>query len=74
MRHIIILIATLAVSFSARAVEPTPPSGKPEMTDVVGAIKGWTQQNDLKISLPVTKFTLANGLTVLLVEDHAVPM
>lgn len=30
--------------------------------------------SDLKISLPVTKFVLPNGLTVLLLEDHAVPM
>lgn len=38
----------------------------------------WAQdnhkENDLKISLPVTKFTLNNGLTVLLSEDHSVPM
>lgn len=30
--------------------------------------------NSLKISLPVTKFQLHNGLTVLLLEDHSVPM
>jgi zinc protease len=28
----------------------------------------------LQLSLPVTKFQLANGLTVLLLEDHSVPM
>ena len=29
---------------------------------------------DLRISLPVTKFKLKNGLTVLLLEDHTVPI
>lgn len=32
------------------------------------------EDNSLKISLPVTKFQLDNGLTVLLLEDHSVPM
>jgi len=67
------LFVGLCVSSIVWAVEPTP-NDKPEVKDVVGAIKGWTQSNDLKISLPVTKFNLANGLTVLLVEDHSVPM
>lgn len=67
------LFVGLCVSSIAWAVEPTP-NEKSEIKDVVGAIKGWTQSSDLKISLPVTKFTLANGLTVLLVEDHSVPM
>jgi zinc protease len=40
----------------------------------LGAIKGWVGQDDLKFSLPVTKFVLPNGLTVLLLEDHGVPM
>ena len=31
-------------------------------------------QEDLRISLPVTKFKLQNGLTVLLLEDHSVPI
>lgn len=62
----------LCFSVSAQAVEPVP--NKPDIKESLGAIKGWTSQNDLKISLPVTKFTLDNGLTVLLLEDHAVPM
>ncbi len=33
-----------------------------------------TQAQDLRISLPVTKFKLKNGLTVLLLEDHTVPI
>ncbi len=33
-----------------------------------------SRSEDLKISFPVEKYTLANGLTVLLVEDHSVPM
>jgi zinc protease len=41
----------------------------------VGAIENWQNgKDDLKISLPVTKFKLANGLTVLLLEDHTVPI
>lgn len=38
----------------------------------VFSLQSWSQ--DLKISFPVEKYTLANGLTVLLVEDHSVPM
>lgn len=33
-----------------------------------------SQAQDLRISLPVTKFKLKNGLTVLLLEDHTVPI
>ncbi len=32
------------------------------------------EKNPLKISLPVTRFQLDNGLSVLLLEDHSVPM
>ncbi len=32
------------------------------------------EDNSLKISLPVTRFQLKNGLTALLLEDHSVPM
>lgn len=70
-----ILLLGLCISASVHAVEPTPtPPHQPETKDVIGAIKGWTKQSDLKISLPVTKFVLDNGLTVILLEDHAVPM
>lgn len=31
-------------------------------------------ETPLQLSLPVTRFTLENGLTVLLLEDHTVPM
>lgn len=68
------LLVGLCFSTAAQAVGPAPsPVSKPD-TQVVGAIKGWAQQGDLKISLPVTRFTLENGLTVLLLEDHSVPM
>lgn len=65
--------ALLALCFSvvAQAVEPSPKNS--DIKEPIGAIKGWAK-SDLKISLPVTKFTLPNGLTVLLLEDHAVPM
>lgn len=65
------LLSTLMLQ-PAFAVEPLPTT-KPSK-DVIGAIKGWTDSSDLKISLPVTKFVLKNGLTVLLLEDHTVPM
>lgn len=73
-RRFAFLLLGLIFSSTAWAVEPTPETNKSEVKDVIGAIKGWTQQSDLKISLPVTKFTLQNGLTVILLEDHAVPM
>lgn len=73
MKRISTLLLGLGLSLSAYAVDPTPAPKTPEK-DVIGAIKGWAPKNDMKISLPVTKFTLANGLTVLLLEDHAVPM
>lgn len=72
MRPILTLVVGLFLSVSTHAAEVTP--NKTEVKEPLGAIKGWTKQNDLKISLPVTKFVLDNGLTVLLLEDHAVPM
>ncbi|KHD89463.1 MAG: protease [Bdellovibrio sp. ArHS] len=67
------LLLGLLMSSTVFAVDPMP-NQKPEIKEPLGAIKGWATQNDLKISLPVTKFVLENGLTVLLLEDHAVPM
>ncbi|MNJ98432.1 Protease 3 precursor [compost metagenome] len=73
MRLISTAMLSLCFSFAAYAVDPSPaPKDRP--SDVIGAIKNWAPDNNLKISLPVTKFTLQNGLTVLLVEDHSVPM
>ncbi|ASD64466.1 M16 family metallopeptidase [Bdellovibrio bacteriovorus] len=73
MKRISTLLLGLSLSLSAYAVDPTPAPKAPEK-DVIGTIQGWAPKNDMKISLPVTKFTLENGLTVLLLEDHAVPM
>ncbi|UOF02768.1 M16 family metallopeptidase [Bdellovibrio reynosensis] len=70
-----ILFVGLSIAASAYAVEPTPSAVKDsKKADVIGAIKGWSSKDDLKISLPVTKFVLPNGLTVILLEDHSVPM
>ena len=66
------LILGFFVSHVVHAVEPTPKDAQTK--ESIGAIKGWAGRSDLKISLPVTKFTLPNGLTVLLLEDHGVPM
>lgn len=71
MKRISTLLLGLTISVSAWAVEPAPEKSQ---TDVIGAIKGWAKKDEMKISLPVTKFVLDNGLTVLLLEDHAVPM
>ncbi|MBO9667096.1 MAG: insulinase family protein [Bdellovibrio sp.] len=67
-----LLFGLCLVGTTSYAVEPIPPKSKPEAP--IGAIKGWSQKADLKIDLPVTKFTLKNGLTVLLLEDRSVPM
>lgn len=71
MKLITTVLMGLCYSISAFAVEPTPAA---KVEPPVGAIKNWAGDSSLKISLPVTKFTLANGLTVLLLEDHSVPM
>lgn len=73
MKQITSLFLGLCFTATAFAIEPTP-KAIPEVEKPIGTIKGWTPQNNLKISLPVTKFVLENGLTVLLLEDHAVPM
>lgn len=79
-RFLIILIGTFfIISVHAQDLKSSL-MNDPSMTsssknnEVIGAIKGWTHTEDLKITLPVTKFILANGLTVLLLEDHSVPM
>lgn len=73
MKRFLPALVGLSFALSAYAVDPTPPTGTPK-NEVIGAIQGWSKKNDLKISLPVTRFVLENGLTVILVEDHAVPM
>lgn len=82
MNRVCVLLLGLVFSVSALAVDPSPvPSpANPASThqvnqaDIIGTIKGWSQSAELKIDLPVTKFVLSNGLTVLLLEDHSVPM
>lgn len=74
MRLFSTLLVGLCASLTAHAVEPIPNADKGPKTDVIGAIQGWQKEGDMKISLPVTKVVLKNGLTVLLSEDHSVPM
>ncbi|MEK2687962.1 M16 family metallopeptidase [Bdellovibrio sp. GT3] len=76
MKRISNLLVAMTCIFvtSAQAVEPTPNKSLNPNPEVIGAIKGWANTGALKLSLPVTKFQLKNGLTVLLVEDHTVPM
>ncbi len=51
----------------------TSPS-EPDLSVKLNNIKIEQKVDSLKITLPVTKFVLKNGLTVLLSEDHSVPM
>lgn len=75
MRFVSSLLTGIFFASLAFAIEPSPNiSDKSVAPESLGAIKGWSKAGDLKISLPVTKFTLENGLTVLLLEDHSVPM
>jgi len=41
---------------------------------LIASSVAFAQENNLKINFPVTKYKLANGLTVLLHEDHTVPL
>ncbi len=76
MKRILFFLMTFVFLVqSAFAIDPTPQANatdKPE--EPIGTIKNWTKDSGLKISLPVTKFKLKNGLTVLLLEDRSVPM
>lgn len=78
MNRIFVLLSAMVISMGAKAVEPSPaPATANPSTlnkDIIGTIKGWSDSAELKINLPVTKFVLPNGLTVLLLEDHSVPM
>lgn len=47
---------------------------KEKKEDIIGAITNRTERTKLDVQLPVVKYTLKNGLTVLLLEDHSVPM
>ncbi|MGE5085136.1 MAG: M16 family metallopeptidase [Bacillota bacterium] len=72
MKWISSLLVGLSLSATAaQAVDPTPKNQTP---DVNGTIRNEPGPSNMKISLPVAKFTLKNGLTVLLLEDHSVPM
>lgn len=42
--------------------------------DIIGTITDRNQKSQLDVQLPVVKYQLENGLTVLLLEDHSVPM
>ncbi len=62
-------------SLLAQSSEPKVPIEKMEAPQ--GAIANWQKsatEQSLQINLPVQKRTLENGLTVLLLEDHSVPM
>lgn len=78
MNRVFVLLFAMMIFSGAQAVEPSPvpPTSNPATVhqDIIGTIKGWSDSAELKINLPVTKFVLANGLTVLLLEDHSVPM
>lgn len=72
-----LIACSLLLSMTAHGADPMPspsPVVTPSKPDVIGTIANWSGSSQQKISLPVTKFVLENGLTVLLLEDHSVPM
>lgn len=73
MKQWSVLLLTLGASVSVFATDPQPKTFDVK-NEVIGTIANWSKDDSLKINLPVTKFTLKNGLTVLLLEDHSVPM
>ncbi len=73
MKFLAVLLFWPALIFAQKSSDLEPL--KIKSGEVIGAIKNWQNgQEDFKISLPVTKFKLENGLTVLLLEDHSVPI
>ncbi len=77
MKQWSVLLLTLGVTLGAPVsvlANDLKPKAQEVKSDVIGTISNWKQDDRLKIDLPVTKFTLKNGLTVLLLEDHTVPM
>lgn len=75
MRYALLVFLVPAMLWAQKKIvtENSEPH-KPD-NEILGTIKDWQgSTDDFKISLPVTKFQLKNGLTVLLLEDHTVPM
>ncbi|MGE0633797.1 MAG: M16 family metallopeptidase [Pseudobdellovibrionaceae bacterium] len=69
------LVTLFAAAASAQAPKnPSNPLGDKKESPQVGTYKNWAPQKSVKIDFPVEKFTLDNGLTVLLHEDRTVPM
>ncbi len=73
MKQWSVLLLAMGASVSVLASE-LKPKAQEVKNEVIGTISNWNKDERLKIDLPVTKFTLKNGLTVLLLEDHTVPM
>lgn len=77
MKQWSVLLLTLGVTLGAPVsvlANDLKPKAQEVKSDVIGTISNWKQDDRLKVDLPVTRFTLKNGLTVLLLEDHTVPM
>lgn len=74
MKKIIVTLCLFALPLHAQ-LDPATLSSKPEK-DVVGAIVQPQKfdPKDLQVDLPVERFVLDNGLTVLLLKDDSVPM
>jgi zinc protease len=64
LRYPIALVAATLFTLPLAAQQPKPADPKPAATSTAGAA----------ISVPYTLFTLPNGLTVILHEDHSVPI
>jgi len=72
MKRAIFTFVALTSALTAFALEPNPLESSSKKDDVLGAIQ--RPEQELKISLDVKRHQLKNGLTVLLLEDHTVPM
>ncbi len=58
----------------ATSVSATENQVEDKKNEIIGTITERSSQATLDVHLPVVKYTLKNGLTVLLLEDHSVPM
>lgn len=70
------LYSFLFISLTSRAqINPETLTPEEMPKDIVGAIvQSQVDPSELKVELPVERFTLKNGMTVLLLKDDSVPM
>lgn len=69
-----VLFSLLPLVLFSSSVQAEELPLKKETEPVMGSVKNWTKDSQIKINFPVEKYTLDNGLTVLLHVDRTVPM